>query len=95
MDETDGKTALTPQQMREQAVVNDEFAEASEREGLITDMRLGRQNAAALRVAADQLEAVQARVRDYYYENGFTESAADHLIAFLAAGTAPQEGRDD
>lgn len=81
-------TAPTPEQMR--ALANDANWR-SQKLDHADDRRAIRNYETALRAAADQLEAVQVRVRDYYYENGFTESSADHLIAFLTSDTAPQE----
>lgn len=96
MNETDGKTTLTSQQMRELAYEGDERAleTLTRSPGAVYTLT------AALRTAADQLEAVQANVKALVNEyQGDTETAHfDALLGelcILTTDTAPQEDWDD
>ncbi len=81
-------TALTPQQMRELA---DRGAVA-----VVEDIGTARELIAALRTAADQVEAVQYIANAYRFD---AETAACivsvRLDTILTADTAPQEDRDE
>jgi len=98
MNETDGMTALTPQQMRELAdearreltgvilaAENEYGFDPSHPEQALLDVSV-----AALRTAADQLEAVQAVLDRAEAENA-AHLYPDEFTAILTADTAPQE----
>lgn len=56
---------------------------------------LSAKTAAALRAAADQLEAVRRIVEDYDEDDVDGRGLSDALEAVLTADTAPQEDRDE
>ncbi|MBT1542461.1 hypothetical protein KK103_11865 [Curtobacterium flaccumfaciens pv. flaccumfaciens] len=92
-------TAITPQQMRQQADKTESVAEGLEH---MADRVVLRRSAAALHAAADQLEAVPAQ-REAFLDSPNLDpvwvagwhAAIDHVTHSLAAGTAPQGDRDD
>jgi hypothetical protein len=86
-------TALTPQQMRQQADRTESVAEGLDH---LADRVVLRRSAATLRAAADQLEAVW-RIADSHRVDAETAACivSVRLDVILAADTAPQEEPDE